>query len=205
MDCVRCIEIRDDWGSKMFVIYDRATREIVGITMVSQDSSGLAAAQSMKKVVPADRGNPNLMEFLVHDDETVANEIYKYEIRFSSSGTPKELVRKDELRHIDLSVDALDHDGDGIPEIGADGKSKVTITASIRNEEGAVVTGATNEVHFITTGGILSDRIVKCQGGVAKTTLTSVKETLTPTITAISKGVRTGKIKVEFVHPSIKL
>jgi hypothetical protein len=47
--------------------------------------------------------------------------------------------------------------------------------------------------------------MVKCKNGVAKTTLQSVKETLTPTITAFSDGIRVGEIKVEFVHPDIKL
>jgi hypothetical protein len=107
------------------------------------------------------------------------------------------------LPYIDLSIDAKDHDGDGIPEMKADGKSKVTITASIRDEEGGIVTNASNQIHFLTTGGVLSDRMVKCKNGVAKTTLQSVKETLTPTITAFSDGIRVGEIKVEFVHPFV--
>jgi hypothetical protein len=109
------------------------------------------------------------------------------------------------LPYIELSVDAPDHDGDGIPEMKADGKSNVTITASIRDEEGKVLTRASNNIHFLTTGGVLSDRIVKCKNGVAKTSLQSVKETLTPTITAFSDGVQKGEIKVEFVHPDIKV
>ncbi len=173
--------------------------------MVSQDNSGLVASKSMKNVLRTDSVNPNLMEFIVPDDEAVANEIFKYEIIFSSSGEPKELVKRESLPFIDLSIDAPDHDGDGIPEMKADGKSTVTITASIRDEEGKIVTSAKNEVHFLTTGGLLSDRIVKCKNGVAKTSLRSIEETITPTITAFSDGVRTGKIQIEFVHPDIKV
>ena len=87
----------------------------------------------------------------------------------------------------------------------ADGKSIVTITASIRDEEGKVLTTANNDIHFLTTGGVLSDRVVRCRSGVAKTTLQSVKETLTPTIIAFTEGVRKGEMKVEFVHPDIKV
>ncbi len=189
----------------MIIIYDRKTREIIGVSMIAQDNSGLTRKPSMKNVLRTDRLNPNLMEFQVTDDETIANEIYKYDLKFSSSGEPKELVKKINLPHIDLSTEIPDHDGDGIPEIKADGKSKVTITASIRDEEGKVLTHASNNVHFLTTGGVLSDRIVKCKNGVAKTTLQSVKETLTPTITAFTDGVRKGEMKIEFVHPDIKL
>lgn len=187
----------------MIIIYDRKSREIVGVSMVSQDNSGLMRKPTMKNIMRS--MNPNLMEFTVLDDETVANEIYKYELKFSSSGEPKELVKRDTLPTIILSADAPDHDNDGIPEIKADGKSIVTITASIRDEEGKVITNFNDKIHFLTTGGVLSDRIVKCKGGVAKTTLQSVKETLTPTITAFTDGVRTGEIKVEFVHPDIKI
>jgi len=189
----------------MIVIYDRKTREIIGISMIGQDNSGLARKPSMKNILRSDNLSPNLTEFFVPDDENVANEIYKYEIKFSSSGEPKELVRKGALPYIELSVDAPDHDGDGIPEMKADGKSNVTITASIRDEEGKVLTKAANNIHFLTTGGVLSDRIVKCKNGVAKTSLQSVKETLTPTITAFSAGVQKGEIKVEVVHPDIKV
>jgi hypothetical protein len=189
----------------MIIIYDRKTRDIVGVSMVGQDNSGLIRKPSMKNILRSDRLDPNLMEFHIPDDETVANEIFKYDLTFSSSGNPKELVRKGALPYIELSIDAPDHDGDGIPEMKADGRSKVTITASIRDEEGKVVTRAGNDIHFLTTGGVLSDRIVRCKSGVAKTTLQSVKETLTPTITAFSDGVRKGEIKVEFVHPDIKL
>jgi hypothetical protein len=189
----------------MIIIYDRKSREIVGVSMVSQDNSGLIRKPSLQNVLRSEKVKPDLMEFHVDDDENVANEIYKYNIKFSSSGAPKELVKKATLPHIDLSIDAPDHDGDGIPEMKADGKSKITITASIRDEEGKIVTNAKDEIHFLTTGGVLSDRTVKCKNGVAKTSLQSVKETLTPTITAFADGIRTGEIKVEFVHPDIKL
>jgi len=189
----------------MIILYDRKTREIVGVSMVAQDTSGLAPTQSIKKAMRGETLDPNIMEFIVPDDETVANEVYKYDLIFSSSGVPKEMARKETLPYIELSIDAPDNDGDGIPEMKADGKSEVTITASIRDEEGKLVTSAKNAIHFLTTGGVLSDRIVKCKNGVAKTSLQSVKETLTPTITAFSEQVQKGEIQVEFVHPDIKV
>jgi hypothetical protein len=159
----------------------------------------------MQNVLRSDMIKPDLMEFHVPDDENVANQIFKYDLKFSSGGAPKELVKKAALPRIDLAIDAPDNDGDGIPEMKADGKSRITITASIRDEEGKIVTNANHIIHFLTTGGVLSDRTVKCKSGVAKTTLQSVKETLTPTITAFSEGIRTGEIKVEFVHPDMKI
>ena len=189
----------------MIVIYNRKTREIVGISMISQDNSGLTPKQSMKNILRTGSVDVNLMEFSIPDDEAVANEIYRYELKFSSSGAPKELVKKSTLPHIELIVDAPDKDGDGIPEMKADGKSIVTITANIRDEEGKLITSAKNDIHFLTTGGVLIDRVVRCKGGVAKTSLQSVKETLTPTITAFSDGVIKGQMQVEFVHPDIKV
>jgi len=64
----------------MIVIYDRKSREIIGISMVTMDNSGLIRKPTMKDVLRTDRIKPDLQEFHVDDDENVANEIYKYEI-----------------------------------------------------------------------------------------------------------------------------
>ena len=183
----------------MLIVYDMNTKEIKGVSLILNDTSGKIKGPTIQSSFPSFKVIPNMSGFEVPDDDRIANELYRYELKSGARGRPAGLVRKTPSSIIELSTDAKDQDGDGIPEIRADGTAQATITASIRDVNGRLLTSASNLVRFETTGGRLSDRNVKCKKGVGKTTLQSVKETLTPVITAYSDGCKLGQIKIAFL------
>lgn len=146
---------------------------------------------------------PDIGYFFTPNDATIANELRAYQLIFNKRGKPESVERKPPKPFIHLSTDARDRDGNGIPEIIADGKQQCYITASVRDQSGSLLTYFAEPVTFKTTGGVLFDREVKCKNGVAKTTLRSVEETLTPTITATAPGCVPGDIEIEFVLETV--
>ncbi len=189
----------------MLILYNLSNRDIIGVAGIFSDTSGELIEPTLKGSFPGQKIIPNIGGFTVPNDERIANELYRYELKFNASGEPIEISPKQPQPHLELSTDIPDRDRNGIPELKADGKSKATITASIRDSTGKLITNANNDVHFETTGGVILKRLVKCKNGVAKTTLQSVHETITPKITAYSESCKKGTIKIEFIHPSAKL
>ncbi len=185
----------------MLIIYDTRSKKIKGLSMIINDSSGRIQQPSkrstLKKLIP------NIGTYVAPDDLSVANEIYKFQLKFDKRGNPVGIEKKPPKPRIELSTDAPDHDNDGVPEIPADGESRATITANIRDHTGNLLTDVVKEISFETTGGILLERNVKTVNGVARTTLQSVRETLIPEIIATAEGCIDGSVKIEFVHPDL--
>lgn len=185
----------------MLIIYDMQSKKIKGISMITSDSSARIQQPSkrstLKKLVP------NIGTYVAPDDINIANEIYKYQLKFDKRGNPVGIEKRPPKPRIELSTDAPDHDNNGVPEIPADGESRAMITANIRDHTGNLMTDVVKEIFFETSGGILLERNVKTVNGVARTTLQSVRETLIPEITATSDGCIEGKLKIEFVHPDL--
>ena len=146
---------------------------------------------------------PDIGYFFTPNDATVANDLWAYQLKFNRRGKPDSIERKPPKPLIHLSTNAPDKDGNGIPEIIADGKAQCNIMASIRDNNGSILTSYDGSVTFRTTGGVLFDRDVKCKKGVAKTTLRSVEETLTPKITATAPGCIPGEIDIEFIFETV--
>lgn len=188
----------------MLILYDLSTREIVGISAIITNNSGQVIEPTLKGSFPDQKIIPNVGAFTVKNNENIANELYKYELKFNRAGEPIGLEPKPPQPHIELSTDRPAKTRNGTPELKADGKSKLKITASICDHNGELMDEADTDIHFETTGGILLKRLVKCKNGVAQTTLQSVHETITPKITATSEGCKKGTIQIEFVHPNTK-
>lgn len=186
----------------MLIIYDLTTKEIKGVSMLRYDTSKAAPEPTLASTFPKTIA-PNRGGFVVPNDERIANEPHMYQLTFNARGQPTGVVRKPPQSILEVSTDAMDHDGDGIPEIMASGEAEATITASLRDPDGRLITNEVKEVRFKTTGGTLKDRVVKTNKGVAKTILIASKETITPTITAESDGCRPGKLQIEFVNPDV--
>jgi hypothetical protein len=98
-----------------------------------------------------------------------------------------------------LSTDALDRDGDGRPELPADGASGSQIMATIQDLKGKTIQKAPAIIKFRTSRGLLSKREVETKDGVAEIALKSVAETTMALISATSDGFETGKLEVEFI------
>jgi hypothetical protein len=123
----------------------------------------------------------------------------QYIVTLDEKGNPTGLEPKPKPSIIELTTDAKDTDGDGLPEIPADSESKATITATIKDAEDKVLTRVKKPITFRTTRGILSARNVAPTKGKAKVTLTSILETVTATVTATAEGCRPARISIEFL------
>lgn len=81
----------------------------------------------------------------------------------------------------------------------ADGKSTITVSATIRDRDGRLIPDGT-QVVFTTTKGFITDPVIKTQNGVARTTLRAGAIAGLAKITATALNVNaTSSYEVEFV------
>jgi hypothetical protein len=102
------------------------------------------------------------------------------------------------LPKIVLATTAHDSDGDGVPEISADGKSKATLKVSLLDTKGAAMKKSI-EVGFRVTAGAISQRSVKTDSGKATVYLTSSHETVSAIVFAFAEGFTPATLAFEFV------
>ncbi len=186
----------------MIIFYNKNTRQIVGVSMLMNDSSGKVKEPTFQSSYP-ENAPSDVNYFFTPNDASIANQLWAYHLIFNKSGKPESIDRKPAKPFIQIKTDAADKDGNGIPEIIANGKDQCAITASVRDHNGSLMTHFDGMITFRTTGGVLFERDVMCKNGVAKTTLKSVEETLTPIITASSLGCIPGEIEIEFVLETV--
>ena len=186
----------------MIFVYRKASLEFVGMATRVFDS-GRWREPTVDELYPNE--DPKTLGFVHVEDSSryaLAGRDY-WQFKLDDNGVPIGVERKPSLPEIRLSSDAPDTDGDGIPELPADGKSAVTITAELRE-------GGLNDqrIHrdlplvFKTTGGILSQRFDLAQDGVARVTLMPGQETVTITVTASAEGFTTGSLTFELLPPA---
>ncbi len=97
-----------------------------------------------------------------------------------------------------IATDATDEDGDGLPEIEANGRSTASIEVTTRTAAGEPMTDEV-AVTFRTTAGRLSARTVTTKKGTAAVRLTSTRETVLAQVTATAPGFAPARIQLEFV------
>jgi len=100
---------------------------------------------------------------------------------------------------VTLSTDAKDHDGDGVPELPADGQSTARITAKLTELTGGRPPSRSVQITFRTSRGMLSQRRVQAREGMAEIELRSVAETTAARITATADGYEAGDLTIEFI------
>jgi hypothetical protein len=97
-----------------------------------------------------------------------------------------------------LSSTAKDNDGDGIPELRANGKDSTTVTVDASLADGKPVPDPV-PVTFRTTAGRLSARVVDLEEGKATVQLTAGRETVAVTVIASARGFADARLDLEFV------
>ncbi len=100
---------------------------------------------------------------------------------------------------VTLSTDAQDRDGDGKPELPADGKTSATVRATLQDRKGKPLTNYPDPVRFRVTRGTLGQREVKAKKGVAETAVASSVETTECEVTATAPGLKPGRLTLEFI------
>ena len=115
---------------------------------------------------------------------------------------PKLIEKKQAARMptINLKSNAKDTDGDGIPELPADGQSKATITASIKDASGKLQRKSL-ELFITTSAGALSARRIKTRDGKASFELTSSHDTVLATVNVSAQGYDAEFLQFEFMPP----
>lgn len=99
---------------------------------------------------------------------------------------------------IKLAVSAEDEDGDGVPELVADARSRADIVAMVLDAQGQPIRDPI-ELTFRTTAGSLSRRVVATEDGGAEVELRSSRETVTATVSVSARGFTTASTQIEFV------
>jgi hypothetical protein len=174
----------------MLVVYDKTTGKIVGHCSQVFDSGKWREA-TLQELYP-NQDNTNLAAAYMPDDA-----------RFVGYGTTNWRLRKDEsgavlgverLPALILSTDAKDSDGDGVPDMPADGTSVAHITVTTADNSNTQVT-------FRTTRGSLSQRTVATADGKAVVELRAPSETVAAGVTATATGYRPATLTMEFIPP----
>ena len=87
--------------------------------------------------------------------------------------------------YLELTTDAVDTDGDGIPDIVGDGQSTATITIKKYLGTGDLDTSFNGEVNVSVTRGRISSRKFNLVNGIGTVVLTSIAETTLTFITVV--------------------
>lgn len=172
----------------MIVVYNRSTGAIVGHCSRIFDSGRWREA-SLDELYP-DYEKSNLASVHFPDDARyMAYGADAWRLRKDESGVVTGIER---LPSLSLSCDAADNDGDGIPDIPADGSSVANVTAKTSD-------GADVEVTFRTTRGSLGERTVHTAKGLAAVSLRAAVETVAAIVTATAPGYRPARLNLEFL------
>lgn len=98
-----------------------------------------------------------------------------------------------------LSTDAEDRDGDGLPELPADGSTSTKVRASIYDPRERLVTEKPVKVKFRVSRGTISRREVQTEDGVADVEFTSAAETTQSRIIATATALESDAMLFEFI------
>lgn len=184
----------------MIVVFDKKTNKIIGAATRVFDSGRWREA-TLQELYPD--AKPEELGCVYIKDSVkyaVLPDRNAWQIKFDEKGAPVGVERKPSPPKIHLTTNARDTDGDGLPELAADGKSKATITIEVKDAKDKLVK-KDFLLNFRTTGGALSARRVEATGGKAKVEFTSSTETVTATVSASAEGFEEASLTFEFMPP----
>ncbi len=182
----------------MILIYLKETKQPVGIAARVFDNGQWREATVHELYPSADHAK---MGYFIVDDASVVLSAEKgWQFKLDSKGDPVGIEPAPDLPRISLTTDAIDSDGDGLPELAADGNSQAKITLEVKDSAGKLVK-KDFQIEIRTTGGALSVRRTTAKAGRATVDLTSSTQTITVTVTASAEGLETGSITFEFMPP----
>ncbi len=182
----------------MIFIFYKETKEFFGMATRVFDN-GIWREASLEELYP-DADHSKLGFVYVEDSPKYAMNPNGWQLKLDENGEAVGIERKPNLPKIYLTTDAVDTDGDEIPELIADAKSQANITAEVKNSRGEFITEALT-LNFKTTGGTLSARRVSIQDGRATVNLTSSLETVSVTVEVSAEGVQGSSLLFEFMPP----
>ena len=182
----------------MIFIFDKATKQFFGMASRVLDN-GTLREPTIEELYP-NADVSKLGFFYVEDSPKYAMNPDGWQAKLDENGEVIGIERKPSLPKISLTTDAVDTDGDEIPELIADANSKATITIEVKNSREELVTEELM-LNLKTTGGTLSARRIITNTGQATVDLTSSLETVSVTVSVSAEGAKSGSIEFEFMPP----
>jgi hypothetical protein len=182
----------------MMIIYDRQTQALLNFAGQIFDN-GEWREPTLAEIYPnADHSQWGTV--FVKEAIKYAVPLEELQLKLDQTGTPIGVERKPKPPQIELTTTAIDADGDGMPELVADGQSKATITIEIKAADGQLIQEEV-PLSLSTTAGALSARRIATVNGRATVEFTSSVETVTATVTVVSDRVQSAAITFEFMPP----
>lgn len=179
----------------MIVVYKKETNEFIGMAPQIFDN-GVVRDYTLEELYP------NLAPeeygcFFVEDSPRYVMNPTHWKFKLDKNGVPIGIEHKPTLA-LKITTDAEDTDGDGMPELKADGSSKAKLTVKVY--DGAKVKKTTAQIKLSTSGGRLDQRIFDLKNKSQLTTyLTSTTETITITVTASAEGMHSDSLTFELM------
>lgn len=175
-----------------FIRYDRRTGEIVGHLTSSREDIAPQPRSDQEEVVEvtSDDDKQRLKEF-----NPLTTRLRGRVDRGALQLLAPEPIYKGQIA---LTIDRADDDGDGRPELPADGKSSARVTATIVGSNQKPIDHRAR-VSFSVTRGALSARAVEAASGVASVDWKAPAETVQARITARADGFQEASLTVEFI------
>jgi hypothetical protein len=182
----------------MIIIFDKSTHELVGVSPQVFDN-GSWREPTLEELYP-NAEQSNLGFVYVEDSPRYSLKPDGWQLKLDENGVPIGVERKPSQPKIYLTTNAVDTDGDDIPELIADAQSKATIKAEVKNSRGELIQEDVI-LNFKTTGGTLSTRRITTQGGEATVELTSSQETVSVIVEVSAEGFKGTSLEFEFMPP----
>jgi hypothetical protein len=182
----------------MIIVFEKKTNKLVGVASKVFDS-GSWREPEIGELYP-DANLNELTCIYVQDSPEYYLEPDAWQLTLNENSVPIGVERKPTLPKINLTTNAQDTDGDGLPELPADARSRATITAEVKDASGNIV-NKEFILNFRTTGGTLSARRVEAKRGTATVELTSTVETIAVTVSASAEGTQSGSLTFELMPP----
>lgn len=180
----------------MIFIYEKGTNKFLGVATQIFDN-GTWREATIQELYP-DADHSKMGAIVVKDSPKYYLDIDAWRFSLDANGVPNGIERKPSPPVITLTTNAKDTDGDGMPELKADGKSKATIDIEIRNPKGELVKKAV-DLRISTTGGRLSARRLSAKNGKASVELTSTLDTITITVSVEADELETQRLTFELM------
>lgn len=178
----------------MIVIYEKGTNAFVSMMPKIFENGSLREAR-IEELYPHDHTRYGFIH--VEDSPKYHLNPTHWQFKLDKKGVPVGIEYKPALK-IELSTDAEDSDGDGMPELKADGKSTARI--DIQLMDGIKPAKKEADLKVSTTGGRLSARMIRTnKSGKASVELQSISETITITVTVSGEGLHTERLTFELM------
>jgi hypothetical protein len=180
----------------MIFVYEKGSNKFLGVATQIFDNGNWREA-TLQELYP-DADHSKMGAVVVKDSPKYYLDPNVWRFSTDDKGEVTGIERKPTPPKITLKTNAEDTDGDGLPELKADGKSKATIDIEIRDTNGELVKSAL-DLRINTTSGRLSVRRLTTETGTASVDLTSIMETVTVTVSVEADELETQQLTFELM------